>query len=519
MPFSAAGLFIPNNQTRKGPRTMFRKPSRRLVGLCCLAVCLAGSSWLIAALHSSAATDDPPAAKTAPARPKPVYRGVVIEGVPHVRQRPDFCGEACAEMYLAKLKSRIDQDEVFNLSGLDPLEGRGCYARELRIALERIGFQTGPSWYQAASANAAKDMEALFKAMHADLLAGVPSIICMHYDDKPKANEHFRLILGYDNKTDEVIYHEPGERRGAYRRMTREKLIKLWPLKYREDQWTVVRFRLAAQRIRASVATTGFTDADYAQHIMQLKKKLPEGFHVVLQKPFVVVGDESAAMVRYRAQRTVKWAVDRLKQDYFTKDPEHILTIWLFKDKESYKKHTKEIFNDEPDTPYGYFSHRNRALIMNIATGGGTLVHEIVHPFVASNFPECPSWFNEGLGSLYEQSNERRGHIIGMTNWRLPGLQKAINDEERELPSFKELCGATSNEFYNHDKGANYAQARYLCYYLQERGLLVKYYHQFRRNVKDDPTGYKTLVAILNEDDMEAFQKRWEAYVLRLRFR
>ena len=50
---------------------------------------------------------------------------------------------------------------------------------------------------------------------------------------------------------------------------------------------------------------------------------------------------------------------------------------------------------------------------MNISTGGGTLVHEIVHPFVAANFPNCPAWFNEGLGSLYEQSGEVNGAIHG----------------------------------------------------------------------------------------------------------
>ena len=35
---------------------------------------------------------------------------------------------------------------------------------------------------------------------------------------------------------------------------------------------------------------------------------------------------------------------------------------------------------------------------MNISTGGGTLVHEIVHPFIEANFPACPPWLNEGLG-------------------------------------------------------------------------------------------------------------------------
>ena len=39
------------------------------------------------------------------------------------------------------------------------------------------------------------------------------------------------------------------------------------------------------------------------------------------------------------------------------------------------------------------------------------------------------------------------------------------------MPSFKELTAMTSGEFYNEDRGTNYAQARYLCYYLQERGL------------------------------------------------
>jgi hypothetical protein len=153
---------------------------------------------------------------------------------------------------------------------------------------------------------------------------------------------------------------------------------------------------------------------------------------------------------------------------------------------------------------------------MNIATGGGTLVHEIVHPFMRANFPECPDWFNEGLASLYEQSEDRGGHIRGRTNWRLAGLQQAIRDGN--LSSFEGLTATTADQFYNQDRGSNYAQARYLCYYLQERGLLVKFYQEFVAGRKDDPTGYKTLQKVLGEKDMAAFQKRWEAYVLGLRF-
>src|SRR5262245_35501142 len=68
------------------------------------------------------------------------YKSVLLEGVPHVRQRPDFCGEACAAMWLARLGHRIDQNDVFNASGLNPELGRGCYTRELHAALVKIGF-------------------------------------------------------------------------------------------------------------------------------------------------------------------------------------------------------------------------------------------------------------------------------------------------------------------------------------------------------------------------------------------
>jgi len=255
---------------------------------------------------------------------------------------------------------------------------------------------------------------------------------------------------------------------------------------------------------------------DYEAHVAALKRRIPPGFSIVIQEPFVVIGDGGAIAVGRSATGTVKWAVDHLKADFFQNDPDEILDVWLFKDRDSYNKYTKEIFNDTPGTPYGYFSHKHKALIMNIATGGGTLVHEIVHPFMYANFPECPSWFNEGLGSLFEQSNERDGHIVGMTNWRLAGLQRAI--KAGTVPSFKELTAMTSGEFYNEDRGTNYAQARYLCYYLQERGLLIDFYKQFVANQKLDPSGFNTLKKILGEDDMDRFKARWEAFILKLTF-
>lgn len=263
------------------------------------------------------------------------------------------------------------------------------------------------------------------------------------------------------------------------------------------------------------------TDEALERHARRVRARIAriapdQAFHVVIEPPFVVIGDESAAMVRKRAEGTVRWAVDRLQDAYFPRQPDHVIEVWLFGTARSYRANTKAFFDDEPGTPYGYYSSTHRALIMNIATGGGTLVHEIVHPFMAANFPACPAWFNEGMGSLYEQSGQRNGQIIGRTNWRLAGLQDALR--ANTVPSFAVLTSTNDAQFYEQDPGSNYAQARYLLYYLQEKGLLRDYYRRFHENAERDPTGYQTLKELLGQPDMDAFFTVWRDYVLELEF-
>lgn len=257
--------------------------------------------------------------------------------------------------------------------------------------------------------------------------------------------------------------------------------------------------------------------AAYQAHIASLKRKPGvAGFHFVVSPPFVVVGDEPEETVRRRARETVGWAVRMLKREYFTKDPAEIQTIWLFKDRDSYRNHAIGLFGGEPSTPYGYYLPAHNAVVANIATGGGTVVHEIVHAFMRPNFPQCPDWFDEGMGSLYEQCGERGGRIVGFTNWRLEGLQAAIRRDG--VPEFSKLLSATRHKLNGSQGGLLYAQARYLLYYLQERGLLREFYQKFRGAVKADPTGTNTLKSVLKEPDLRTFQRHWEDSVMKLKF-
>ncbi|MFT3868269.1 MAG: hypothetical protein QM715_07210 [Nibricoccus sp.] len=265
------------------------------------------------------------------------------------------------------------------------------------------------------------------------------------------------------------------------------------------------------------LAPTSFATGASDEHLAATRKRMPDDFTLVEEPPFVIVSDQDDRGQNMAVQ-TVRWAVVRLKKDFFAKDPTETIDIWIFKNKKSYEHNTREVFHEVPISPFGYYSPKEHALLISIAQGGGTLVHEIVHPFMRANFPRCPTWFDEGLASLFEQCIDRKGHIAGEINWRLPGLQETIR--AGKTLSFQELTALSPTEFYasdgNSEYNKHYGQARYLCYYLQEQGLLVKFFKEFVANADKDPTGYATLQHVLGVDDMAAFQKKWEAFILAL---
>lgn len=237
-----------------------------------------------------------------------------------------------------------------------------------------------------------------------------------------------------------------------------------------------------------------------------------QGFTVLVEPPFVVIGDESPATVRHHAAGILRWSIRLLEAEYFKARPAKLIEIWLFRNKASFVRGARKFFGDEPDTPYGYYSSEHEAMVMNIGPGAGTLVHEVVHPYVEANFPEAPAWFNEGLASLYERPTEKKGRIWGLPNWRLPNLKKEIAAET--LPALGKLLGTSRDEFYNAEFDA-YAYARYLLLYLQDQGKLTEFYRKFTAD-KDDPTGRKALEAVVGEP-IDRFEPRWRRWTVALR--
>lgn len=241
-----------------------------------------------------------------------------------------------------------------------------------------------------------------------------------------------------------------------------------------------------------------------------------EKFSYLIEPPYVIAGDLPQAQLRAYRDGTILASQRAFNAMYFKQRPQKPILILLFSNETLYRRLAKDWLGDVDVSPYGYCRH-DGIMVMNIATGGGTLVHELFHALVSPDFPAIPRWYNEAMGSLYEQSQFDGNRIKGLPNWRLPALQKAI--KAKTVRPLKQVI--EDSNFAAADRvGLNYAQARYLALYLQEKGLVQQYYTDFHaaHDAGTDTTGYATLLktlAPLKEEDLDA---TWQQWVMTLHF-
>ncbi len=433
---------------------------------------------------------------------------------PFESQADDFCGEACLAMALRHWGIEADQYRVHSLTGLSPESGRGAWTREMNLAARAIWGDGFPSpWFETRGKS--EDLESRFAQLTEWVRAGIPCMVCCRYSAGTDAPEHFRLVTAIAGDGT-LTYQEPAEPDGAGRTMSKAEFLRLWPVKGAEGHLLIVfPFSRPPEAARGLLAGTPDLTGRVTQLVRRLRKGLPAGFRLGVEGPFVIVSDQDDNGFKASRERTIRWAYTRLQKQFFPGGLSRPIAVYLFDGNDSYRKHCKEWFNENPHTPYGYYSSRHRALIMNIATGGGTLVHEMVHPLMEEHFSRVPSWFNEGLASLFEQCGEVDGRMVGLINWRHRGLLQAIASGQFE--SLERLMKTTSGQFYGNDQGDNYGIARYLCQYLQSKGKIEEYYRKFRADFETDPTGIASLKAVLGEESLEKIQTDWLAWVKALR--
>ena len=248
----------------------------------------------------------------------------------------------------------------------------------------------------------------------------------------------------------------------------------------------------------------------------RLARRLPADHSVVVHAPFVLAGNISASSLRNSYRRIVAPAITALTHTYFRRTPDQPVTLLLLKDEQSYREIAHRLFGQQDVSIYGYYKPSTRTIVINMAAGDGTVVHELTHALVDFDFPGMPIWLNEGMASLYEQClmdiDENGARIVSQLNWRLSILHDAMADGE--LKSITSLARCT--HFRGADEAIKYAHARYFCMFLEHQGLLDDYYHAFRANQHRDPHGIETLSAMFDHQPFEQIDRAFQSWAFGL---
>jgi hypothetical protein len=276
----------------------------------------------------------------------------------------------------------------------------------------------------------------------------------------------------------------------------------------RRDPWSLrTEGRSSVLAPRPDKARLQQTCEDWAEALVE---DVPDTWTLLPRSPFVLAGDLPEAELRELWRSTIAPTTRALSVGYFDHLPDEPILLVILSGDESYKAALRFLGHSGKHEYAGLYDRDERRLVLNLSTGEGTLAHELTHALAHADFPDMPEWFDEGLASLHEecQFSDDGLRLVGLGNWRGEALRETV--ERNRLPSMA--------DFVNHHFGSRgrtareYAYARYLCLYLQERQLLGLFYRKCRENAAVDPTGGWSLLETLGTSDVDTADRdfrRW----------
>jgi hypothetical protein len=207
-----------------------------------------------------------------------------------------------------------------------------------------------------------------------------------------------------------------------------------------------------------------------------------------------------------RSVGLARGALAALYNGRFSTKPTHAISIYLFPAADPYERFCRKVSGEACMSPFGFYEPDERRITMNAGPGLGTLTHELVHPLLETDFPEAPTWINEGIASLFEAPVlPRPGEIHGTKNWRLPRLTEGLSSPaERTEARLEHLFGMSDATFRDEREKLHYATARYTCQWLDSKEWLWPFYRRWRDRVAEDPTGEKSFEAVVGRSPRDA---------------
>ncbi len=245
----------------------------------------------------------------------------------------------------------------------------------------------------------------------------------------------------------------------------------------------------------------------------ELQTQFDRNHTVLIRPPYVLAGDMPEEALE-RLHRDVVLPTERaLNVGFFDTTPTEPVTIVAFAKQAAFHDFARRVDGRKTDSYYGYYLKTHRRLVVNVSTGAGTLAHELTHALTHFDFPNMPEWFDEGLASVFEQSEftEAGQRLTGTDNWRVHHVLRALHDNR--LRATSDLIQGRSVRANN--EAIDYAHARYICLYLQDQQLLEPFYRKLRSRSESDLTGWKTLREIVASETAEVLDSDFRRWVVK----
>lgn len=206
----------------------------------------------------------------------------------------------------------------------------------------------------------------------------------------------------------------------------------------------------------------------------------------------------------------------RLGQIYFNKaQPRYLIPLYLVGGKmnedglNGYVRFCLKVHFRSCGLRMGYFLPYDNSVLVWLATGGGTLSHEMTHALMEADFPNAPGWISEGLASLHEQLDS---DFRPLDNYRYYYLRFTLDRFHRLIPLEKLL--AISRVALNSSEEVKLiaAYSRYLNLYLWEKGVLVQVYKDVRDLPEPTVAAQVTVLKRHLGKSLAAIEGDWKAW-------
>ena len=144
------------------------------------------------------------------------------------------------------------------------------------------------------------------------------------------------------------------------------------------------------------------------------------------------------------------------------------------------------------------------------------VLHEFTHALhyadMAPRRQEHPIWLIEGLATLFE-SSDRDGKVVPRSNHRLVVLQQAA--QQGSILPWNALMNLNHAQFMAQPQLA-YAEARYVLFYLHEKGLLKRFYDEYTagESYARDRAGTDAFQAVFGKP-LEEVEHDWRRWLLK----